>query len=254
MDKIIEVRNLVKKFGKFVAVDGITFSVDRQTCVGLLGPNGAGKTSTVRILECISPPTSGEAFVLGIPASLSARNIRERLGVVPQENDLDVDLTVWQNLTIFAKFFDIPKHIARKRIETLLEFMDLTTKKDCKIEELSSGMKRRVLVARALINEPEILILDEPTTGLDPQMRQIIWQKIGSLKDQGLSIILTTHYMEEAEQLCDVVLIMDMGKILKMGSPKDLVKELVGGEVPVARRPANLEDVFLKLTGRGLNE
>lgn len=300
---IIEVSHLRKTFGALAAVDGISFAVERGTCLGLLGPNGAGKTSTVRILECISPATGGVARVLGTEVGLSARSIRARIGVVPQENDLDGDLTVWQNLLVFSRFFDIPRRTAVKRIEAMLSFMDLGGRRTSRIKELSGGMQRRLLIARALINEPEILILDEPTTGLDPQMRHIIWQRLRLLKERGLTMVLTTHYMEEAHQLCDRVAIMDRGRILREGAPRRLVEELAGHEVievrdhgsiaevervlaglsyraevfgdtvylahaegnavmerlvkgpfTVLRRPATLEDVFLKLTGRGLNE
>ena len=304
MENVIEVRNLVKKFGGITAVDDISFSVSHSRCIGLLGPNGAGKTSTVRVLECISPATGGEAHVLGASANLSAKAVRKRIGVVPQENDLDPDLTVWQNLMLFSKFFDIPRKEAQQRINDHLKFMELSERRFDKIDELSGGMKRRLLVARALINDPEILMLDEPTTGLDPQMRHMIWQRLRALKKRGLTMVLTTHYMDEAEQLCDEVVIMDKGKILKMGSPQRLIQEMAGDEIIevrnfddqknvvnllsglnykmdvygdtmcisqgdhagifsrllskkeffVLRRPATLEDVFLQLTGRGLNE
>lgn len=300
----IEVKHLVKKFGSIVAVDDISFSVESGKCAGLLGQNGAGKTSTVRILQCVSPLTSGEALVHGISATLAARDIRKIIGVVPQQNDLDSDLTVWENLIIFARFFGISKKEAAKIVSAQLEFMDLTEKKNSRIDELSGGMKRRLLIARALINDPKVLILDEPTTGLDPQMRHLIWQKLRSLKERGLSMVLTTHYMEEAHQICDTVVIMDKGKILREGIPSSLVDELVGSEVieiryhipphvikellgglsfdietsgdtlyiygtqseevmkrligqsgyTVLRRPATLEDVFLKITGRGFHE
>lgn len=256
---IIDVVGLVKRFGPIAAVDGVSFSVERGSCVGLLGPNGAGKTSTVRILECISPASGGEARVLGIPASLAARGIRARLGVVPQDNDLDGDLTVEENLRVFARFFDIPRRTARARIAAQLAFMELADRGKSRIAELSGGMKRRLLIARALLNEPEILILDEPTTGLDPQMRHLIWQRLHELKQGGLTMVLTTHYMEEAHQLCDRVIIMNAGCILKEGAPAALIREVVGDEVDDPRyaggkRHATLEDVFLKLTGRGLHE
>jgi lipooligosaccharide transport system ATP-binding protein len=304
MKNVIEVRNLVKKFGDITAVDDISFFVSRSRCIGLLGPNGAGKTSTVRVLECVSPATGGEAHVLGEQANLSARAVRKRIGVVPQENDLDPDLTVWQNLILFSKFFDIPRREARQRIDDQLKFMELFERRFARIDELSGGMKRRLLVARALINDPEILMLDEPSTGLDPQMRHMIWQRLRALKKRGLTMVLTTHYMDEAEQLCDDVIIMDKGKILRMGSPQRLIQEMAGDEIievrnfddqknvknllsglgykmdvfgdtmyisrgdhadifrrllskkefTVLRRPATLEDVFLQLTGRGLNE
>ena len=256
---IIEVAGLMKRFGPIAAVDGISFGVERGTCVGLLGPNGAGKTSTVRILECISPASGGEARVLGIPASLAARGIRARLGVVPQDNDLDSDLTVEENLRVFARFFGIPRRTARERIAAQLAFMELADRGKSRIDELSGGMRRRLLVARALLNDPEILILDEPTTGLDPQMRHHIWERLHELKAGGLTMVLTTHYMEEAHQLCDRVIIMHAGRILREGEPNALIREVVGEDVADpryagGRRHATLEDVFLALTGRGLHE
>ncbi len=303
MIPVIEVDHLLKRFRGVTAVDGISFRVERGECLGLLGPNGAGKTSTVRVLECLSPLDGGEARVLGIPARLAAREIRARIGVVPQENDLDGDLTVYQNLRVFAVFFDIPGRLARQRVEEGLAFMELNAKRDVRIEELSGGMKRRLLIARAMLNDPQLLILDEPTTGLDPQVRHLIWQRLRSLKDRGISLLLTTHYMDEAQQLCDRVLIMDRGRVLKEGAPRVLIQGVVGREVvelrgcevpseilpllkgldhraehfgdtlyihcddgravlqrlpercgcSVLQRPATLEDVFLKLTGRGLD-
>ena len=304
MPPVIEVDRLVKRFRGVTAVDGVSFRVERGECLGLLGPNGAGKTSTVRVLDCLSPLDGGEARVLGIPARLSAREIRARIGVVPQENDLDGDLTVYQNLRVFAVFFGIPGGLARQRVEEGLAFMELGAKRGVRIDELSGGMKRRLLIARAMLNDPQLLILDEPTTGLDPQVRHLIWQRLRSLKERGISLLLTTHYMDEAQQLCDRVLIMDRGRVLKEGAPRELIRELVGREVvelrgcdapseilplltgiehraehfgdtlsihcddgravlqrlpehcggSVLQRPATLEDVFLKLTGRGLNE
>jgi lipooligosaccharide transport system ATP-binding protein len=301
---MIEVKDLVKKFNGIVAVAGISFTVQRGECLGILGPNGAGKTTTVRIIQCISPATSGTVSVLGMRASLDERRIRALVGVVPQENDIDPDLTVNENLELFAALFDIPKKVARARIMEHLEFVELKERADDRIGSLSGGMKRRLLVARALLNEPSIMILDEPTTGLDPQARHLIWQRLRALKNKGVTIILNTHYMEEAQQLCDRLLILDKGTILKEGIPKELVKNEVGDEVvevrnhqgvkdvlrmlqglefnsevvgdtlylycheskeiltrlaasetlSVLRRLATLEDVFLKLTGRGLSE
>jgi lipooligosaccharide transport system ATP-binding protein len=301
---MIEVKDLVKKFNGLTAVAGISFTVQRGECLGILGPNGAGKTTTVRVIQCISPATSGTVSVLGMRASLNERRIRALLGVVPQENDIDPDLTVNENLELFAALFDIPKKIAKARIMEHLEFVELKERADNKIGSLSGGMKRRLLVARALLNEPSIMILDEPTTGLDPQARHLIWQRLRALKNKGVTIILNTHYMEEAQQLCDRLLILDKGTILREGIPKELVKNEVGEEVvevrnhkgvkdvlrmlqglefnsevvgdtlylycheskdiltrlatsetlSVLRRLATLEDVFLKLTGRGLSE
>ena len=301
---MIEVEDLVKKFNGLTAVAGISFTVQRGECLGILGPNGAGKTTTVRVIQCISPATSGTVSVLGMRASLNERRIRALVGVVPQENDIDPDLTVNENLELFAALFDIPKKVAKARIMEHLEFVELKERADNKIGSLSGGMKRRLLVARALLNEPTIMILDEPTTGLDPQARHLIWQRLRALKNEGVTMILNTHYMEEAQQLCDRLLILDKGSILKEGIPKELVKNEVGEEVvevrnhegvkdvlrklqglefnsevvgdtlylycheskeiltrlatsetlSVLRRLATLEDVFLKLTGRGLNE
>jgi len=301
---MIEVEDLVKKFNGLTAVAGISFTVQRGECLGILGPNGAGKTTTVRVIQCISPATSGTVSVLGMRASLNERRIRALVGVVPQENDIDPDLTVNENLELFAALFDIPKKVAKARIMEHLEFVELKERADNKIGSLSGGMKRRLLVARALLNEPTIMILDEPTTGLDPQARHLIWQRLRALKNKGVTMILNTHYMEEAQQLCDRLLILDKGGILKEGIPKELVKNEVGEEVvevrnhqgvkdvlrklqglefnsevvgdtlyfycheskeiltrlatsetlSVLRRLATLEDVFLKLTGRGLNE
>lgn len=301
---MIEVKDLVKKFNGLTAVAGISFTVQRGECLGILGPNGAGKTTTVRVIQCISPATSGTVSVLGMRASLDERRIRALVGVVPQENDIDPDLTVNENLELFAALFDIPKKVAKARISEHLEFVELKGRADDKISSLSGGMKRRLLVARALLNEPSIMILDEPTTGLDPQARHLIWQRLRSLKNKGVTIILNTHYMEEAQQLCDRLLILDKGSILREGIPQELVKKEVGEEVvevrnhegvkdvlrmlqglefnsevvgdtlylycheskeiltrlaasetlSVLRRLATLEDVFLKLTGRGLSE
>ncbi len=301
---MIEVKDLVKKFNGLTAVAGISFTVQRGECLGILGPNGAGKTTTVRVIQCISPATSGTVSVLGMRASLDERRIRALVGVVPQENDIDPDLTVNENLELFAALFDIPKKVAKARITEHLEFVELKERADDKIGSLSGGMKRRLLVARALLNEPSIMILDEPTTGLDPQARHLIWQRLRALKNKGVTMILNTHYMEEAEQLCDRLLILDKGTILREGIPEELVKKEVGDEVvevrnhkgvkdvlrmlqglefnsevvgdtlylycheskeiltrlaasetlSVLRRLATLEDVFLKLTGRGLSE
>jgi len=303
-EAMIEVKDLVKKFNGLTAVSGISFTVERGECLGILGPNGAGKTTTVRVIQCISPATSGTVSVLGMRASLDERRIRALMGVVPQENDIDPDLTVNENLELFAALFDIPKKVARARIMEHLEFVELKERADNKIDSLSSGMKRRLLIARALLNEPSIMILDEPTTGLDPQARHLIWQRLRALKNNGVTMVLNTHYMEEAEQLCDRLLILDKGTILREGIPQELVKSEVGEEVvevrnhqgvkdvlrklqglefnsevvgdtlylycheskeiltrlatsetlSVLRRLATLEDVFLKLTGRGLNE
>jgi len=250
---MIEVEDLVKKFNGLTAVAGISFTVQRGECLGILGPNGAGKTTTVRVIQCISPATSGTVSVLGMRASLNERRIRALVGVVPQENDIDPDLTVNENLELFAALFDIPKKVAKARIMEHLEFVELKERADNKIGSLSGGMKRRLLVARALLNEPTIMILDEPTTGLDPQARHLIWQRLRALKNEGVTMILNTHYMEEAQQLCDRLLILDKGSILKEGIPKELVKNEVGEEVVEVRNHEGVKDVLRKLQGLEFN-
>jgi lipooligosaccharide transport system ATP-binding protein len=228
---VIFANDLRKNFNSFSAVKGIKFQIARGECFGFLGPNGAGKTSTMRMIYCFSPVTHGELKVLGHDVQKESRQIKAKLGVVPQEDNLDPDLTVRQNLLLYATYFDIPKEEARKRADELLGFLSLQEKKDQKIDKLSGGMKRRLLISRALINRPEILILDEPTTGLDPQARHLIWNKLRALKASGVTMVLTTHYMEEAQRLCDRLVIMDKGKILTEGSPQSLVEKYVGKEV-----------------------
>jgi lipooligosaccharide transport system ATP-binding protein len=215
-------RGLVKRFGEFEAVRGVDFEVPERECFGFLGPNGAGKTTTMRMIATSSPPTGGELSVLGMPVE-RGREIRRRLGVVPQESNLDEEVSVVDNLLIYARYFDIPRRIARPTADELLHFVALQDKRDWRIDRLSGGMKRRLLVARALMNEPDVLILDEPTTGLDPQARHLVWEKLRSLKRQGVTLLLTTHYMDEAAQLCDRLVIMHEGRILVEGSPRDLV-------------------------------
>ena len=305
MKTIIKAENLVKKYGDLTAVDGISFEIREGECFGFLGPNGAGKTTTVRMIHCVSPITSGTLMVNGLPASVDNRAIKAMTGVVPQEITLDIDLTVRENLLVFARFFDIPRKEAKIRLAELLKFVELEAKADCKIEQLSTGMKRRLLIARALINKPAFIVADEPTTGLDPQARHLIWQRLRQLKSQGVTLILTTQYMEEAAQLCDRIVVMDKGKIFREGVPNGLIEEEIGREVVEIRidaardaeliaalgaqacghervgdtlyfycrdghdlqrkileldlpntvhRPATLEDVFLKLTGRSLIE
>ncbi len=305
MNTIIKAENLVKKYGDFTAVDGISFEIREGECFGFLGPNGAGKTTTIRMIHCVSPVTSGTLTVNGMAASVDNRAIKRITGVVPQEITLDIDLTVRENLLVFARFFDIPGREARARLAELLKFVELESKADCKIEQLSTGMKRRLLIARALINRPAFIVADEPTTGLDPQARHLIWQRLRQLKSQGVTLILTTQYMEEAAQLCDRLVVMDKGKIFREGVPNRLIEEEIGREVVEIRidaardaeliadlggqscghervgdtlyfycrdghdlrrrlleldlpnsvhRPATLEDVFLKLTGRSLIE
>ena len=219
---VVLARRLAKRFGDFEAVRGVDFEVRERECFGFLGPNGAGKTTTMRMISCTSPPTDGELSVLGLPAS-RGRDIRRRMGVVPQENNLDEEVSVVENLLIYARYFDIPRRVAAPAAEELLRFVALHDKRDWRIDRLSGGMKRRLLIARALVNEPDLLILDEPTTGLDPQARHLVWEKLRSLKRQGVTLVLTTHYMDEAAQLCDRLVIMHEGRILVEGSPRELV-------------------------------
>lgn len=307
MAPIITAKGLTKEFNGFRAVDQIDFTVEEGECFGFLGPNGAGKTSTMRMIFCVSPITRGELIVASMSCRTQPRQIKSIVGVVPQENNLDPDLTVMENLLVYARYFDIPKSVAAARARDVLELFQLYERRDSRIDQLSGGMKRRLIIARALINEPRILILDEPTTGLDPQARHLVWQKLRYLKEQGATMVLTTHYMEEAAHLCDRLVIMDRGKILACGSPDELVTRYVGKEVmelrldPAERRraieslaeldvgieetedvlyvfskdganlrvlpeclkldlkgliyrPATLEDVFLRLAGRGLRE
>jgi len=230
-DVLIEAENLTKKFGDLVAVGNINFKVFKGECFGFLGPNGAGKTTTMKMVHCVLPLTSGRLTVAGMDVTKHAREIKKMIGVASQEDNLDPDFTVFHNLMVYARYFDIPKEDAQKRAEELLKFVQLEEKRSVIIDQLSAGMKRRLILARALINEPQILILDEPTTGLDPQGRHLIWDKIRSLQKQGVTIVLTTHYMDEAAQLCDRTLIIDNGKVIEEGRPSDLVKKHVGEEV-----------------------
>ena len=301
---LIQARGLTKKFGGFTAVDHIDFEVYKAECVGFLGPNGAGKTTTVRMIYCFLPLTEGELSVAGMNVSTQSRGIKGLVGVAPQEDNLDPDFTVMKNLLVYARYFDLFKEEAAKRATEQLRFFQLQEKQNVQIVELSTGMKRRLIVARALLNEPQILLLDEPTTGLDPQARHLVWDEIRTLRKKGVTIIITTHYMDEAAELCDRIFIMDNGKIIEKGKPSELVKKHVGDDVlefdmderlveslkaelpdavfetfgervhvftsqahgvferflekhpatNVTIRNANLEDVFLKLTGRKLKE
>jgi lipooligosaccharide transport system ATP-binding protein len=301
---LIRAHDLTKKFGNLMAVDHIDFEVFEGECVGFLGPNGAGKTTTVRMIYCFLPLAEGELSVAGMSVSKQSREIKSMVGVAPQEDNLDPDFTVIKNLLVYARYFDIPKAEAAKRATEQLKFFQLEEKQHVLISELSTGMKRRLILARALINKPQILLLDEPTTGLDPQARHLVWDEVRALRKRGVTIIITTHYMDEAAALCDRTLIMDNGKIIEQGQPAELIKKHVGEDVlevdndeklmrtlktefPDARfetfgdrihvfttqphgvferfvekypfknitiRNANLEDVFLKLTGRKLRE
>lgn len=305
---VVEARGLVKTYNGLTAVKGIDFTVQAQECVGFLGPNGAGKTTTVKMIYCFTPITAGQLYVFGLDVRSHPRTIKAQLGVVPQEDNLDPELTVKENLLLYASYFDLPRSVAEERAEELISFIDMEDKADTPVEHLSGGMKRRLAVARALINRPRLLIMDEPTTGLDPEARRLIWEKLLQLKERGVTLLLTTHYMEEAAYLCDRVLIMNEGRILDHGTPQSLVSHHIGEEVielapwsnhrpeeilsllgkgikgyqllgetlflytdqgeevwervqkeqlPFRHRiyrPATLEDVFLKLTGRGLTQ
>ena len=228
---VIKAVGLYKDYSGFPAVKGIDFEVRKAECFGILGPNGAGKTTTMNMVQGRSPLSGGELTVFGMDICKNPRRIKARIGVAPQENNLDPDLSVIENLRVYARYFDIPKKPALRKAETLLEFISLLDKKNEKITNLSGGMKRRLMVARALINDPELIILDEPTTGLDPQARHLIWQKLRGLKKTGRTLALTTHNMDEAAQLCDRLVIMDNGKILDEGSPRELLKRHVRGSV-----------------------
>ncbi len=302
METVIEASNLVKQFGSFRAVDTINFSVRPGEVFGFLGPNGAGKTTTMKMIQCASPRTSGSLSVFGLDPGTHSHEIKAMIGVVPQETNLDTEFSTIENLIVYSRYFGIPKEVAEERAEKLLDFVQLTEKRDVNIEKLSGGMKRRLILARALVNQPKLLILDEPTIGLDPQARHLIWEKLKLLRSLGNTIVLTTHYLEEAERLCDRLVIMNDGTILVEGSPAELVRDHVGSGIveaehspevveclshmgisyevtgdivqvvtdnprlvaqellrkcdakQVLTRAATLEDVFLKLTGRGLKE
>jgi len=228
---IIQAKELRKNFGSFPAVDGISFHLTSGECLGLLGPNGAGKTSTIRMVYGFSPMTSGRLEVFGLDVKTRWRQIKSRIGVCQQENNLDPDLTVLQNLEIFARYFNIARKESRARALELLKFIALESRKDDKVTSLSGGMMRRLVLARALINNPELLILDEPTTGLDPQARHQVWERLELLQASGLSILLTTHYMDEASRLCERLIIMDHGKILVEGEPAELIRSYAGDHV-----------------------
>ena len=221
---LIEAAGLVKRFGDFTAVDGIDVEVHRGEAFGFLGPNGAGKSSTMRMIGCTSPITAGRLRILGLDPATHGRQIRARLGVVPQADQLDNELTVEENLIIYGRYFDLPRRECRRRAAELLEFVQLTERATSKVDPLSGGMKRRLTIARSLINEPELLLLDEPTTGLDPQARHVLWDRLYRLKQQGVTLVLTTHYMDEAEQLCDRLVVMDKGRIVAEGSPRQLIE------------------------------
>ncbi|ABK16366.1 ABC transporter ATP-binding protein [Syntrophobacter fumaroxidans] len=243
---VIEARNITKRFGDFLAVDAISFDLLPGECLGLLGPNGAGKTSTIRMVYGFSPLTAGTLKIFGVDVSFGWRAVRFGIGVCQQDNNLDPDLTVLQNLEVFAGYFDIPRGAAREKADQLLRFMALDHRRNDMVSSLSGGMMRRMVLARALINDPQLLILDEPTTGLDPQSRHQVWEKLEKLRAQGLSILLTTHNMDEAARLCDRLIIMDHGKILVTGSPLDLVREYAGHHVLEILEPADELRAFVR--------
>ncbi|MGA8486824.1 MAG: ABC transporter ATP-binding protein [Gaiella sp.] len=228
---LIEARDLTKRYGEFVAVDGIDFSVERGETFGFLGPNGAGKSSTMRMIGAVSPASGGTLHVLGRDPERDGPEIRSRLGVVPQDDNLDLELDVGENLHVYGRFFGLPRDEIRRRTDELLEFVHLADRRDSRVDSLSGGMKRRLTIARALINEPELMLLDEPTTGLDPQARHALWDRLYRLKQRGVTLVLTTHYMDEAEQLCDRLVVMDRAKIVAEGSPRELIERYVEREV-----------------------
>ena len=252
----IQVENLKKKYNRLTAVDGISFSVKKGEVFGFLGPNGAGKTTTMKMIQCVSPKTSGELKVFGLDVNHSQEEIKQVMGVVPQMDNLDPDFSVLGNLIQYSRYFDIPVDEAKKRANELIDYVQLNEKKDSSIDKLSGGMKRRLVLARAMINNPKLLILDEPTTGLDPQARRNLWELVKNIQARGTTVIITTHYMDEAEYLCDRVAIIDSGNIVAMDSPDKLIDNLVasGFERPKEMKLANLEDVFINLTGHSLRE
>jgi lipooligosaccharide transport system ATP-binding protein len=238
-EALIQARGLTKKFGDFTAVDGIDFDVAKGESFGLLGPNGAGKSTTMRIIAATSRRTAGSITILGRDPEEHGPQVRAHLGVVPQQDNLDGELTVTENLYIYGRYFGLKKNFVRNKVEELLAFAQLEEKKDVKVDALSGGMKRRLTIARALISEPDILMLDEPTTGLDPQARHILWDRLFRLKEDGVTLIITTHFMDEAEQLCDRLVVMDKGTIMAEGSPADLIKKYSTKEVLEVRFGSN---------------
>ena len=235
IEPMVLARGLTKRFGDFTAVDGIDVEVARGEAFGFLGPNGAGKSSTMRMIGCVSPATDGTLRVLGRDPATDGPAIRGRLGVVPQEDSLDMELTVRENLLVYGRYFGLSRPVIRERADELLTFVQLTDKRDAKVDSLSGGMKRRLTIARSLINQPDMLLLDEPTTGLDPQARHVLWDRLYQLKHQGVTLILTTHYMDEAEQLCDRLVVMDKAKIVAEGSPRRLIEQWSSREVVEVR-------------------
>jgi lipooligosaccharide transport system ATP-binding protein len=241
---LIEARGLTKRFGAFVAVDAVDFDVAKGESFGFLGPNGAGKTSTMRMIGCVSPISGGTLEVLGRDPRVDGPRIRSRIGVVPQQDTLDTELTVRENLVIYGRYFGMSRAECRRRADELLEFTQLTERADDPVEPLSGGMKRRLTIGRALINEPDLLLLDEPTTGLDPQARHLLWDRLYRLKQRGVTLVLTTHYMDEAEQLCDRLVVMDKAKIVAEGSPRALIEQYSTREVTELRFPTGVQETL----------
>jgi lipooligosaccharide transport system ATP-binding protein len=247
-EPLVLARGLTKRFGDFTAVDGIDVEVRHGEAFGFLGPNGAGKSSTMRMIGCVSPVSGGTLRVLGMDPATEGASIRARLGVVPQEDSLDLELTVRENLLVYGRYFGLPRPVIRERADRLLEFVKLADRGGAKVDALSGGMKRRLTIARSLINEPEVLLLDEPTTGLDPQARHVLWDRLFRLKQQGVTLILTTHYMDEAEQLCDRLVVMDKARIVAEGSPRELIEQWSTREVLEVRfRPDEHEGMAGKI-------
>ncbi|KAA0234286.1 MAG: ABC transporter ATP-binding protein [Actinobacteria bacterium] len=238
---VITGSDLTKSFGAHQAVRGIDFEVEAGESFGFLGPNGAGKTSTMRMIGCVSPLSGGELRVLGMDPRVDGAKIRARLGVVPQEDTLDTELTVWDNLVIYGRYFGLPRSLLRSRCQELLEFVQLADRRDSLVDPLSGGMRRRLSIARGLVNDPDVLLLDEPTTGLDPQARHLVWERLYQLQNRGVTQVLTTHYMEEAEQLCDRLVIMDEGRIVDEGAPAELIAKHSTREVVELRFPSEAD-------------
>jgi lipooligosaccharide transport system ATP-binding protein len=252
VNSLIHARGLIKRFGDFTAVDGIDVDVRAGEAFGFLGPNGAGKSSTMRMIGCVSPPSGGVLRILDMDPRRDGPKIRARLGVCPQLDNLDPELTVLDNLVTYARFFGIPRRVARARAAELLDFVQLGERADSRVEPLSGGMKRRLTIARAMINEPDLVLLDEPTTGLDPQARHLVWERLFRLKQQGVTLVLTTHYMDEAEQLCDRLVVMDGGRIVAEGSPRELIEAHSTREVVELRFPTDDQGTYAgKLEGIG---
>lgn len=241
---VIRAKNLTKKYKDFVAVDGIEFEVKRGESFGLLGPNGAGKSTTMKMISSVSQRTGGELTILGKEPNTHGPEIRAHLGVVPQKDLLDRELKAWENLFTYGRYFGLSRKFLKQKVEELLEFAQLTEKRNSKADDLSGGMQRRLAIARGLVNEPEILMLDEPTTGLDPQARHILWDRLFRLKEQGVTLVITTHYMDEAEQLCDRLIVMDKGKIMAEGSPAALIKQYSSKEVVEVRFGTDKNEKF----------